>query len=356
MKKMRVACAMSGGVDSSVAAYLLKERGHEVIGLTMEVWQEERNASLRAIEDAKKVCSLLGIPHHVVRCRRTFKNTIVRYFTEEYAKGRTPNPCVFCNRDMKFGLLMDRGAALGAERFATGHYALVSLDRKTRRYTIRKGLDPERDQSYFLAFLDQNCLARTIFPLGALSKREVRKTARAARLPVAEKAQSQEVCFIPDNDYRAFLHRLGKAGKSTSGPIRDMTGRVLGRHTGLGSYTIGQRKGLGISDPTPFYVYRIVPEENALCVGKKEDLFQSSFTVKNLHPVAWKRFPDRFSCEVKIRYRNPASRCRGMRAGRDRVRITLDESQWAPTPGQIAVFYRKDIVLGAGIISQSCNS
>jgi tRNA-specific 2-thiouridylase len=356
-----IAAAMSGGVDSSVAAALLKAEGADVVGVTMDLVSLPASVcaseSLRsccgqtARGDANRVASKLGIPHFVVELRREFEARIIGDFCAEYEKGRTPNPCVRCNRDIKFGLLAERVKRLGAETVATGHYARVERDAVSGRLLLRKGLDAEKDQSYFLCTLYQSELALARFPLGCLGKTEVRRLAREFGLPVADKPESQEVCFIPDDDYAGFL-RARCPGAFTPGPIVDAEGRVLGRHKGIGHYTVGQRRGMGIGAPRPLYVVGIDIGRNAVVAGPDEALFRKTFEAANLNWIAVERLSGSLHVRARVRYKHAEAPARIEAAGPGRVCVEFESPQRAIAPGQAVAFYDGDIVVGGGTIDR----
>ncbi len=351
---MRVVAAMSGGVDSSVAAALLKEQGYEVVGVTLQLWPRAAGSGgccgLDAIEDARRVAYKLGIPHYVMDVRRTFADEVVDDFCREYARGRTPNPCVVCNNRIKWGALLDRARELDAGAVATGHYARLERDADGVLW-MKKGRDAAKDQSYFLCRLTREQLARALFPVGGLTKRQVRERAAALGLPVAHRPESQEICFVPDDDYATFLaERTGKTG--TPGPITDKQGHVLGEHKGITAYTVGQRRGLGLAAGTPLYVTAIDAATNTVTVGGREETFSPGLVAGHLSwllpgPPA---FP--LAAEVKVRSRAAAVRGRIETADGTAVRVTFAEPQMAVTPGQTVAFYRGETVIGGGIIEQ----
>lgn len=350
MGRQRVVVAMSGGVDSSVAAALLKERDYEVIGVTMRLWAEaaERECcSHEAVEGARRVCQILGIPHHSLNFEREFKEQVVDYFCEEYARGHTPNPCLACNRYIRFGLLLQRTLALGADYLATGHYARIKSE--NGRYQLLKGVDPQKDQSYFLYMLGQEQLRRTLLPLGDYTKREARAMARERGLPVAERPESQEICFIPDNDYRRFLReRMGEAIEP--GPIMDTAGRVIGRHQGLPFYTIGQRRGLGIAAKEPLYILGIDVARNTLIAGTASELGRRELTAEDVNFIAGEAPAAPLKVTAKIRYRAVEAEATVIPLGDDRVKVTFVRPQRDIAPGQAVVFYQGEVVVGGGII------
>ncbi|MDD5190799.1 MAG: tRNA 2-thiouridine(34) synthase MnmA [Dehalococcoidales bacterium] len=348
----RIAVAMSGGVDSSLTAALLLEQGHEVFGITMLVVPEAESISDKVPSLAQNVAKKLGITHYVIDLRSFFKETIIADFCRQYEHGRTPNPCVRCNRFIKFGLLYDKARELGAEKLATGHYARVALE--NHRYVLRKGMDAKRDQSYFLHQLTQAQLAGTLFPLGAMNKDEVRSRAKNLELPSAS-SESREICFIPDNDYRRFLKTYA-TGASSTGDITDKTGRILTKHQGISHFTIGQRHGLGIATPTPLYVIDIDTAANRVIVGSRQDLLADALTVSG---VNWVSIPEPampIQAVVKIRYLHTGAAATVTPVSGSKVKIKFTEPQSAVTPGQAAVFYDGDIVLGGGTIEETAKT
>ncbi len=348
--RTRVVVAMSGGVDSSLAAALLVERGHEVIGVMMRLWSEEgaanRCCSPEAVEDARRVCQILDIPFYLVNREREFKTHVLDYFVREYTGGRTPNPCLACNRHIKFGSLLKLALALGARHLATGHYARVQ--RVDGGYQLLKGVDRRKDQSYFLYMLGQEELAHLFFPLGSYTKGEVRTLARERGLPVAEKAESQDLCFT--SDYRRFL-RLHAPEAIRSGPILDTKGRVLGEHKGLPLYTIGQRKGLGLAAPEALYVLKIEASQNEIVVGTRAEPGKRDLIAEGVSFVSG-RAPEGAS-EVTAKIRREGTETPAILTSLDKDRIYLDFARPLRdiTPGQGVVFYQDEIVLGGGIIA-----
>lgn len=347
----RVVAAMSGGVDSAVAALQLLDHDVDVVALTLLLRSDRDHAPVpppQAIDRARAVARLLGIPFHLVDARDAFQREVVDYFIAEYAAGRTPNPCVVCNRFVRFGFLMDQARDLGATLLATGHYARIrSVDDEFR---LLRGVDPGKDQSYFLHALTQSQLAWTHFPLGGMRKEDVREMASHHSLPVAEQAESQDVCFLAGGDYREFLEQVAPHGLQP-GPIRDTHGKLLGQHEGLAAYTIGQRKGLAVSGPEPLYVLAIEPDENALIVGPAEQLGRASCCVINLHFISGGAPRDRFRAEAQIRYRAQPAPVTVRALPGNHADVRFDEPQRDITPGQFLVLYRGDLVLGGGIIS-----
>jgi len=344
--------AMSGGVDSSVAAAILVEQGRKVIGATLRVLpcaddgsdgslpvEGQRCCSAADIEDARAAATKLGIPHYVVNAREEFSRAVLEPFIRDYGMGRTPSPCIPCNRELKFGLLLERAEGLGAGRIATGHYARVEGG------VLRRGADPERDQTYFLFGIPRMALAKIEFPLGGMTKHAVREKARALGLPVADKPDSQEVCFIPGGDTAEFL-----AGRipDRPGPVLDMDGKVLGRHRGLHFFTIGRRRGLGISSPEPLFVTDLDPARDAVIVGPSSGLSSPGCEVESVNWLV--DGPPAGAVEVKIRSRHPGVAASVEDAREGRVRVRFSSPQRAVTPGQAAVFYRGEEVLGGGTI------
>ncbi|MDO9533964.1 MAG: tRNA 2-thiouridine(34) synthase MnmA [Bacillota bacterium] len=362
----KIMVAMSGGVDSSAAALLLKEEGFDPVGVTLRFWvdplAEERAAddvkgccSLDAVNDARNVCQTLGIPHYVLNMKDYFYEKVVTYFTREYFQGRTPNPCIACNRHIKFSLLAEKARALGINYLATGHYSRILYDSGEKMYRLFRGKDREKDQSYMLYTLSQEQLSHVIFPLGNYTKPEIRAFALKGGLKVAEKAESQEICFIPDNDYRGFLERENP-GAVTSGDIISPNGEKIGMHHGLAFYTVGQRKGLGLTSPEPLYVIEIDVKNNVLTVGKEEETYSETLTADELSFVS-DRIPDHpLHVEVKIRYRAPHIPAVVHPPDGKNARIVLAEKQKAVTPGQAVVFYQGEEVLGGGTITSTNNT
>jgi tRNA-specific 2-thiouridylase len=358
-KRGTVLLAMSGGVDSSVAAVLLQKRGYEVIGVTMQIWQESHPdprhggcCSLGAVEDARRVARRLGIPHYVLNFRRVFADTVIRDFIHEYRRGRTPNPCVQCNRFVKFDALLKKADELGCDYIATGHYARVRYNPHTGRWNLLRAVNKDKDQSYVLYMLNQEQLRRSLFPLGTLpSKEQTRQIAREMGLWTADKPDSQEICFVAHlGGYHQFLREV-TPDAFKPGEIRDVHGRVLGMHQGIALYTIGQRRRLNIPSPVPMYVLRILPEENAIIVGTEDQLYEREMWVGD---VVWSSIPELtkpLKVMAKIRYNMPAAPAKVFPTEReDQVRVVFDQPVRAITPGQIAVFYRGETVVGGGTI------
>lgn len=345
---------MSGGVDSSVAAFLLKEDGYEVIGVTAlllpagDAGGEERCCSARAIEDAKGVAERLGIEHRVLDLKEDFKRNVIDYFCGEYSKGRTPNPCIICNQKIKFGLLLNRIMDLNADYLATGHYAKISYDISLNRYYIGESKDNKKDQTYFLFNLGQKQLSRVLFPLGGLTKKEVRRIAEDNHLEICGKPDSQDICFIANGNYREFIK--DKITGAAQGKVVDTEGKTLGRHKGVAFYTIGQREGLGIAAERPLYIVRIDAEKNEIVLGESQDAKKKEFTASGVSWMAIEAPSGNIRAKAKIRYNQTAAECVISPISKTDVKVTFDQPQYAVTPGQAAVFYDEGRVLGGGWI------
>jgi tRNA-specific 2-thiouridylase len=355
--KQRVLLGMSGGVDSSVAGYLLRERGYEVIGVTMKVWPqdcisraEDKCCGPQAVADARGVAHALGIPHYVVDEADQFERVVIDYFASEYQAGRTPNPCVMCNEKLKFGNLWSKAKALGCDYIGTGHYAII--EHRDDRAVLRKGVDPRKDQSYFLFSLRQAQLRRALTPLGTMTKPQIREIANSLGLKVADKIDSQEICFVPGNDYKVFLRSHLGENEFHRGEIYDVDGNFLGEHDGIEMFTIGQRKGLPGGSPRPRYVVDLDPQTNRVVVGDADDLIVDEFEIDrvNWHPTATGPDPGAFEATVKIRYNHPGTVATITALQNESARVRLHEPQRAVTPGQAAVIYNDDIVVGGGWI------
>ena len=341
---------MSGGVDSSVAAALLKNRGFEVIGITMQIRERfEDWESSDDIEDARGVAAKLRIPHYVVNFRDIFKEKVIANFCKEYGKGRTPNPCIRCNRYIKFGIFLKKAKELGADYIATGHYAKIEYNQDKKKYLLKKGVDPKKDQSYVLYTMTQKQLKQTLMPLGEFTKEKIRAIAQELDLPVAERSESQEICFIPDNNYPKFLQKyLQEAARP--GPILDREGNILGEHRGILFYTIGQRKRVGLSAKEPLYVIAIDKKKNAIVVGKKEEVYTKKLIAASVHYIALEKPEDSMEVKAKVRYLHQAAEAVLSPLTGERARVEFREPQWAITPGQAVVFYDGDTVIGGGTI------
>ncbi|HBF35783.1 MAG TPA: tRNA 2-thiouridine(34) synthase MnmA [Firmicutes bacterium] len=352
---------MSGGVDSSVAAALLLKQGYEVIGVTMQIWPSDLPygeeveggcCSLGAVEDARAVAGKLGIPYYVLNFQAPFREKVIDYFVAEYLQGRTPNPCIVCNHSLKFDNLLEKSLSLGGDFIATGHYVQKDQDLNTGRWLLRKGIDGTKDQSYVLYGLKQAQLARSLFPLGGYEKTAIRKIAAEIGLRVADKPDSQEICFIPDQDYGRFINEYSP-GSVKPGTIVDPEGHVLGRHQGISNFTIGQRKGLGIATGTPLFVTEIRPETNEVVVGTKEGVFSKGLLASKINWIAFDTLNSPQEVEVKIRYSAKPVLAIATPVGPDQVKIEFQNPQPAVTPGQAVVFYRSDLMLGGGTIDKS---
>ncbi len=349
---------MSGGVDSSATAALLLEQGYDVVGITLKLWPqdcvsraEDKCCGPQAVSDARSVCHKLGVPYYLIDEATEFQKHVIQYFADEYKAGRTPNPCVMCNQNLKFGRLINRADQLGARYIATGHFARVEPDPAGSRTLLRRGRDLRKDQSYFLFSLRQDQLARAMFPLGEKTKSDTREVARHCQLKTADKAESMEICFVPDNNYGKFLEQANLATKHR-GEISDTSGRVLGHHDGIEFYTIGQRKGLGISSPKPLYVLELDPSSNRVIVGDESALDRETFVADRCNFIPFDRLEGSMEATVKIRYNHPGTLATLVPLSTDKVQVTLRQPQRAVTPGQAAVFYQDDLVLGGGWIAR----
>ncbi len=348
-----VVVAMSGGVDSSSAAAILKREGYEVIGVTMRLWTEgngnspapyRRCCSLEEVEDARRVCQVLDIPFYVLNFEAQFQTYVVDYFCREYLRGRTPNPCLACNKWIKFDFLLNRALTLGADYLATGHYARIK--QRDGSYILLKGIDYAKEQSYVLYTLGQKELEHLLLPMGSYSKGEARRIAQESGLPVWDKAESQEICFIAEGGYHHFL---SERSMTQPGDIVDTEGKVMGRHSGIGFYTVGQRRGLGLAAHEPLYVLSINPDNNRVVVGTNDQLLSSELIANEVSYVSDE--PPQVPTDVtaKIRYKSPEAKAMLYPQGQQ-ARLVFEEPQRAITPGQAVVFYRDDVVIGGGII------
>jgi tRNA-specific 2-thiouridylase len=355
--RVRVLVGMSGGVDSSATAALLLQQGYDVVGVTLKLWPqdcvsraEDKCCGPQAVADARAVCHKLGIPYYLIDESAEFQDKVIRYFASEYRAGRTPNPCVMCNQNLKFGRLIERADQLGARFIATGHFARVERSPDGTRILLKRGRDLRKDQSYFLFSLRQDQLARSMFPLGEKSKSDTREVARHCSLKTAEKEESMEICFVPDNDYGKFLEQAKLASRH-AGEIVDLSGRVLGHHDGVEFYTIGQRKGLGISSPSPLYVLELDAARNRVTVGEDSELVKDEFQVDRCNWIAFEEPPSEgFQAIAKIRYNHAGTTATIIPLAGGRAHVRLHEAQRAITPGQAAVFYQNDLVMGGGWI------
>lgn len=362
MKPRRVAVAMSGGVDSSVAAALLKEQGYDVVGVTMNLFSLPKDycrsenlkscCGWKATEDAHQVALSLGISHYVVDFRKPFEKRVITDFCEEYAQGRTPNPCIRCNQHIKFDILLKKMKVLEADCLATGHHARIEYVEQNARYILKKGKDRKKDQSYFLYPMTQKQLSRTLMPVGDFTKEEVRKKALGFGLPVAERPESQEICFVPDNDYAGFLQtRIPEAFHP--GPVVDSENRTLARHKGIVHYTIGQRRGMGISAPHPLYVLSILSDKNTIVVGPEKELYGKNLLASRLNMISLEKITKPLKVKARIRYKHREAQALVTPMDSDKVLVEFEKSQRAVTPGQSVVFYDGDTVIGGGIIDRA---
>jgi len=368
MSTYTIAVAMSGGVDSSTVAAMLRSEGHAVIGLTMQLWNQRRLAghegmpeavqgrccSLDDVYDARRVAQTIGIPYYVVNHEERFEREVVRPFVQDYLSGRTPIPCSLCNNHLKFDQLLIVARQIGADTLATGHYARVEFDKNRRRWLLKRPADLAKDQTYFLFGLTQEQLSRTIFPLGGMTKPEVRELARKHGLALAEKPDSQEICFVPGGDYKRFLDAyLAEQGQSlpeTSGELVTTAGDVIGEHHGIHNFTVGQRKGLGVATGSPLYVIQIKGDAGQVVVGNNEELYSRTLRAQRVNLIAVEDVTGPMRISVKIRHRHEPAPATLEKSGEDELLITFDQPQRAITPGQAAVFYDGDIVVGGGWI------
>jgi tRNA-specific 2-thiouridylase len=364
-----IAVAMSGGVDSSTVAAVLRAEGHNVIGLTMQLWNQRRLAghegmpeavqgrccSLDDVYDARRVAETIGIPYYVVNHEQRFEDEVVRPFVQEYLSGRTPIPCSLCNNHLKFDQLLLVAQQIGADHLATGHYAHVEFDAKRDRWLLKRPADTSKDQTYFLFGLTQEQLSRTLFPLGALTKPEVRALARQHGLALAEKPDSQEICFVPGGDYKrfldAYLEEQGEALPDTAGELVTTGGDVVGEHHGIHNFTVGQRKGLGVATGSPLYVIQIKGDTRQVVVGNSDELYSDTLRVRRTNLIACAQLDQPLRVTVKIRHRHEPAPATIEATGGDEILVKFDQAQRAITPGQAAVFYDHDVVVGGGWIA-----
>lgn len=360
MTSKRVIVAMSGGVDSTIAAIILKEEGWEVIGVNLNFFGspgagERRNdIGSDGGEDARQVAQELRIPFYVFNVEKEFQKEVIDYFCGEYCRGRTPNPCIICNQKLKFGILRKKAKFLNADYIATGHYARVEYDNVSKRYLLKKGLDTKKDQSYFLSFLRQDQLGSALFPLGSYLKNKTRKMAQKLGLKIYDKPESQEICFIPDNNYRMFLKERC-SGEIMPGPIVDIRGEVLGEHRGIPFYTIGQRRGLGIARGFPLYVIAIDRGKNKIIVGEKKDTYRVEFIASEVNWIGRDKIDPSLKIKAKIRYNHHEGEVMVTPLPHGRTKVIFEKPQLAITPGQAAVFYQGDEVVGGGWIEEVRN-
>ncbi|AVQ39716.1 MULTISPECIES: tRNA 2-thiouridine(34) synthase MnmA [Clostridium] len=355
--KKKVLVGMSGGVDSSVAAYLLKEQGYEVIGVTMQIWQDDEEfiekeggcCSLSAVADARRVANKIGIPFYVMNFKDAFKRNVIDYFVDEYMEGRTPNPCIACNKFIKFSSFLDKAMDMGIDYVATGHYAII--EKQKDRYIIRKSEDDKKDQTYALYNLTQFQLERTLMPCGQYKKSQIREIAKDIGLRVHNKKDSEEICFIPDNDHGRYIKNRFP-NKVREGNFVDKQGNVLGKHKGIVYYTIGQRKGLGIAFGKPMYVVDINPFKNEVVLGSIEDLLNTELVAKDINYIPFDTLKEPMEVEAKIRYSQIPSKAIITPIDDGRVRVNFHEKQRAITKGQSVVFYKDDLLIGGGIIEK----
>ncbi|MCG2726345.1 MAG: tRNA 2-thiouridine(34) synthase MnmA [Elusimicrobia bacterium] len=351
--KKKVIVAMSGGIDSSVAAAILKKEGYEVIGVTLKLLFKKDSKGIGScgaddsLNKAKEVCSKLGIRHYFKSAQLLFKRNVINSFVDEYLHGRTPNPCIECNRTVKFGYLFNLVAQMGADALVTGHYAKII--KQKGKFGLFRGRDAEKDQSYFLYCLKQKKLKNLIFPLGDLTKKDVRKMALDFGLSLAKEKESKDICFIPDGDYAKFISESGKAG-SPKGKIVDEKGKVLGFHNGFFNFTVGQRRGLKIAAKNRLYVSKIVPASNLIVVSDLKNVYFKDFSVKNINWLCFEKFRENDEIKVQARYRHKPAKCKILKIGKDYMTLSFNKKQFALTQGQSAVFYSGNKVLGGGII------
>ena len=359
--KKRVMIGMSGGVDSSVAAYLLKEQGYDVIGVTMKLWQDDDDelieneggcCSLAAVEDARQVAEKIGIPFYVLNFSEVFKEKVIEPFIDEYLNGRTPNPCIACNKHIKFDDFFNKARQIGCDYVATGHYAKIEKDEETGRYLLKKSVTDKKDQTYALYNLTQEQLEHTLLPIGEFEKERVREIAKEMGMDVHNKPDSQEICFVKDNDYAGYVKKHAKR-RIDPGFFVDTKGNILGKHNGIVNYTIGQRKGLGIALGKPMFVVDIDPVKNTVVLGDNEDIFNKGLIAKDVNLISIDDIKEPIRVQAKIRYSAKPSNATVTKIGEIRIKIEFDEPQRAITKGQSVVMYDGDKVVGGGIIERS---
>lgn len=356
--KQKVVVGMSGGVDSSVAAFLLKKQGYDVIGVTMQIWQDEEEAAreesggccgLSAVDDARRVAQVLDIPYYVMNFKNEFKSSVMDYFVKEYLEGRTPNPCIACNRYVKWESLLRRSMEIGADYIATGHYARIGK-LPNGRFAIRNSVTAKKDQTYALYNLTQHQLSHTLMPVGSYHKEEIREIAVNNNLPVAHKPDSQDICFVPDGDYAGFIEREVPGQAPGPGNFVTKEGKILGQHKGITHYTIGQRKGLGLAMGHQVFVSEIRPETDEVVIGEAEDVFRSELTCSHINYMSVEALPQPKRVWAKIRYAHQGEWCIIEQVGEDKIRCSFEKPVRAVTPGQAVVFYDGEYILGGGVI------